>query len=220
MEETSRTTTSTTMVALTPQNFHQWLKELKGIAEKANVWTYTDPDGKKEAPTAIEQIHEKFQTLRQPPPKQKIEKWVADWENLKSEIIDKNITGFGTEAIFAHEFLKSGKKWAPSFYETWVRRLGVAEEAVEFFATTRQYRLAVRLHSNESKYSSRGQANTASLQGQPPQHDTQQPQKATGGKESKSKEEWLATRKCVCGLVHLFNKCPHLVQSIRPPRWP
>lgn len=35
----------TIMIALTPQNFHIWLKELKGIAEKVKVWEFVDPDG-------------------------------------------------------------------------------------------------------------------------------------------------------------------------------
>lgn len=66
-------------------------------------------------------------------------------------------------------------------------------------------------------------ANAASLQGQ---EQMQQPQETanqeTGNQnkgKSKSKEERLATKKCVCGLVHLFEKCPHLVQSNRPPGW-
>lgn len=37
--------TKASMVALNPQNFHQWLRELKGISEKAHVWEYVDPDG-------------------------------------------------------------------------------------------------------------------------------------------------------------------------------
>ena len=30
------------MMILTPQNFHQWLKELKGVAEKVKVWEFVD----------------------------------------------------------------------------------------------------------------------------------------------------------------------------------
>ena len=33
------------MVALIPRNFHQWLKELTGIAGKEKVWEFVDSDG-------------------------------------------------------------------------------------------------------------------------------------------------------------------------------
>ena len=46
--------TKTSMVALTPQNFHTWLKELKGIAEKAKVWEYVDPNGQKQQPESAD----------------------------------------------------------------------------------------------------------------------------------------------------------------------
>ena len=35
-------TSKTIMIALTSQNFHQWLRELKDITKKINVWKYVD----------------------------------------------------------------------------------------------------------------------------------------------------------------------------------
>ena len=67
----------------------------------------------------IEQLHEKFLALKTPPIKDKIEAWVADWENIKGQIVELNVTGlFGSETKFINEFLQSGKKWAPNFCET------------------------------------------------------------------------------------------------------
>ena len=91
-----------------------------------------------------EQLHEQFLALKTPPIKDKIEAWVADWENIKGQIIELNVTGlFGSETIFINEYLQSGKKWAPNFCENWVMQHRAAKTTVEFYETTREYRIAV-----------------------------------------------------------------------------
>ena len=40
----------TTMTAFNPKTFHLWIKEVKGIAIKAKVWDYVDPEGSKPEP--------------------------------------------------------------------------------------------------------------------------------------------------------------------------
>ena len=117
--------------------------------------------------TVIEQLHEQFLALTTPPIKGKIGAWVADWENIKGEIVELNVTGlFGSETIFINEFLQSGKKWGPNFCENWVMQHRAAKTTVEFYETTREYRLAVESFLNEAKSTSRNQANAAPLQGQ------------------------------------------------------
>lgn len=104
-----------------------------------------------------EQIHDKYRTLQQLPSMQKIEKWVADWENFFREIVDRSLIGlYGNEAIFVNKFLKSEKQWTPSFCETWVRSLRAAKSPVKFYETAKEYRIAVELHLDETKDSSRG----------------------------------------------------------------
>ena len=39
-----------TMTPLNPRNFHLWIREVKGVAKKAKVWEYVDPDGDREEP--------------------------------------------------------------------------------------------------------------------------------------------------------------------------
>ena len=46
MEETNKAT----MIALTPKNYHLWIRELQGISKKAKVWQYVDPNGSKPEP--------------------------------------------------------------------------------------------------------------------------------------------------------------------------
>lgn len=36
----------TSVISLTPKNFHIWIEEVKSIALKAKVWEYVDPVGK------------------------------------------------------------------------------------------------------------------------------------------------------------------------------
>lgn len=104
-----------------------------------------------------EQIFDRYRTLQHPPPKPKIEKWVADWENLFWEIVDRNLIKlYGNEAIFANQFLKAGKKWAPSFCETWVRSLRAAKRSVKFNETAKEYRIAVEAHLDDVEGSSWG----------------------------------------------------------------
>ena len=101
-------------------------------------------------------MHEQFLALKPPPIKGKIEAWVADWENIKGQIVELNVTGlFGSETIFINEFLQSGKKWAPNFCENWVMQHRAAKTTVEFYETTREYRLAVESFLNEAKSTSR-----------------------------------------------------------------
>jgi hypothetical protein len=325
--------TKTTMIALTPKNYHLWIKELQGIAEKAKVWAYVDPDGTKAEPQegeypdvsdyqvpqpqqlaggvglsqiltkpadkyselsdvqkeeykmdismfkmkekqadkvaqglrivdnalkhsarsyippnkmagsvreivkilasrykrsddqVMEQLHEQFQVLKNAPVKGKIEAWVADWENIKGQIVDMNVTGiFGSDTIFINEFLQAGKKWAPNFCENWVMQHRAAKTTVEFYETTREYRLAVEAFLVNDSKSSRGQANAATLQGQTQEQTKKKGQsKASQPEDGQSKEEKeraiFKDKKCVCGVVHLFRDCPYIVSTGRQSGW-
>lgn len=46
MEDTSKHT----IMALTPKNFHWWIREVESFASDAKVWKYVDPDGNTDAP--------------------------------------------------------------------------------------------------------------------------------------------------------------------------
>jgi hypothetical protein len=39
------------IISLTPKNYHKWIKEIQGLAVRANVWEYVDPQGTKQEPT-------------------------------------------------------------------------------------------------------------------------------------------------------------------------
>jgi hypothetical protein len=44
-------TKTSTIISLTPKNYHKWIKEIQGLAVRANVWEYVDPQGTKQEPT-------------------------------------------------------------------------------------------------------------------------------------------------------------------------
>lgn len=169
----------------------------------------------------IEQFHIQFQSLKNAPAKDKIEQWVADWENMRSLIINNESTGlFGSETIFIDEFLRAGRKWAPNFCDSWVQQKDAANLIPEFFDTARHYRMAVEKTLNQDRLSSRSSANAATLQGH-----SQPGQKSEGGDNSDGKkrnrweQELLKRTKCVCKEKHLFRECPYIMISARPSGW-
>ncbi len=59
----------------------------------------------------IEQIHERYQELKILLSKQKIEQWISDWKNLRSDMISQNLAStFESDVIFVNEFLGAGRK--------------------------------------------------------------------------------------------------------------
>jgi predicted NAD-dependent protein-ADP-ribosyltransferase YbiA (DUF1768 family) len=39
---------TSTIISLTPKNYHKWIKEIQDLAVRANVWEYVDPQGTKQ----------------------------------------------------------------------------------------------------------------------------------------------------------------------------
>jgi hypothetical protein len=158
-----------------------------------------------------EQLHEKFQALKQSSFKNQIETWVADWENLRSRILAFGIKDFfGSETMFVEEFLIAGRKWASTFCDNWILQKRAAGRNVHFAETAREYRNAVKKGLKIV-----GHANAATLQDQP--QPQSQPQKSTfsissGGDRS-------GKRQCVCGVMHDWKNCEHIVKSVRSSNW-
>ncbi len=302
----------TTIISLTPKNYHKWIKEIEGIATRANVWEYVNPKGiklkskemkysdiseykvasennrpaqsyreltaaQKEAyqmnitvykmrekqvlkiahgmrivdnalkcsarsyiPSdemtsscrdiikilaaryelinnqIIEQIQEKFHDLKAwPLIKDKIEEWVIKWENLRGQIVKMGIMSlFGSDVIYTKEFLKTGRKWAFDFCDSWVREHKAAGREIDFFHITREYRNEMNVTLKIDRFD---QVNVVIL------HDKTQDQSAQTGDGQKSshscesdhKDEKFKERRCVCGEMHLFKECLYIVISAR-----
>ncbi len=132
---------------------------------------------------------------------------------------------FGDDAIFVSEFLRAGRRWAPTFCDNWENQLEAAEKSVDFFKITRAYRLVV-IRENQS--SSRSTANAATLQGITQEQSAKGESFNQDGQRSinkgKSKEHNHSTNqkgdgKCICGEEHPFKKCPYIVKSNRKRGW-
>ena len=92
-----------------------------------------------------------------------------------------------------------------------MQSLTIALRFVKFYKIIKQYRIVVERHFQKTKDIFRvDMTNVTSLQDQ-----EQQSQK----KGKSSKKAWLAIKKCVCGLIYLFEKCLHIVQSNQSFDW-
>ncbi len=64
----------------------------------------------------VEQIHAQWRALKNPSVKDKIEPWIADWENLRLQMISLKLDEtFEDDTIFVSEFLRAEHKWALIF---------------------------------------------------------------------------------------------------------
>ena len=208
-------------------------------AIKASARTYIPPDRMESSVREIlqllanrykrsddeitEQLFEQLQQLKLPSTKGKVESWVAEWKNMRNMIIERNMEGiFGSETIFVKKFLKAGRTWAPNFCDNWVQQKRAAERSIEFFQTTRQFRLAVEESISQAKSVVRGQANSATLQEVPQDQEGSTNQKSsnqsTNRKNNRNKSD-DRDRTCVCEKTHLFKLCPYIHTSNRPSNW-
>ena len=175
----------------------------------------------------IEQMNQHIQTLKTPPTRTRIKTWIADWKNVKNQIDQIGASvAFGSEEIFVDEFLKAGRTWASAFCDTWVRIKQNSFQSVNFFETTRQYRMTVNAVFTESRFqASRAQNNAASWQGkdQGQGHDQKneafrldQTHRNSSQTDNRPHDEKHKEKECLCKKIHLFKNCPYMTTSARP----
>jgi hypothetical protein len=158
-----------------------------------------------------EQIHEKFQALKQLSFKNQIETWVANWENLKSRILTFDIKNFfDFETMFVEKFLIVDRKWASTFCDNWVLQKRTTERNVHFEDTIREYRNAVKKILKIIKH-----ANIIILQNQ--SQSQSQSQKSTFSISTKNDKS--DKRQCSCENMHDWKKCEHIVKSVKSSNW-
>jgi hypothetical protein len=90
------------------------------------------------------QLHETWRARKTSFVKTKIEQWIADWKNLKQEMIDLKLAEtFDNDVIFVNEFLTAERKWASNFCNNWKNQHKTADKDIEFFKTIKTYKEAV-----------------------------------------------------------------------------
>lgn len=172
-----------------------------------------------------DQIYHQYQTLKTAPVKGKIETWVGEWEAIKTQIDQQGIEGnFGGEVLITKEFLKAGRCWAPMFCDHWVLQKKASNQEIKFFETTREYRIQVQETLADPKI--KHHAHAATLQGASQASDQTSPEnqdqkKGSGGNKRgyKYDDKQHEGKKCVCGEVHVFRKCPYINKEVRPSGW-
>jgi hypothetical protein len=95
------------------------------------------------------QLHETWRALKTSSVKIKIEQWIANWKNLKQEMIDLKLAEtFNNDVIFVNEFLTAERKWVSNFCDNWKNQHKTADKDIEFFKTIRTYKKAVQKESS------------------------------------------------------------------------
>jgi hypothetical protein len=157
------------------------------------------------------QIHEKFQALKQSSFKNQIEIWVANWENLKSRILSLNIKNFfDFETMFVEKFLTADRKWVFMFCDNWILQKRATLRNVHFEETIREYKNAAKKNLKIVEH-----ANVATFQNQ----SQSQSKKSTSSICSDHHDEEDKARQCICDCMHDWNKCDHILKSIRSSNW-
>jgi hypothetical protein len=158
-----------------------------------------------------EQLHKTWRALKASSVKVKIEQWIADWENLRQEMIDlKLVETFDNDVIFVSEFLTAERKWAFNFCDNWENQHKTTDKDIEFFKTIRTYREVVQ---KESSMSFNRTANVATLQKQ------SQNEKKKNNKDADKRNVKKRDRKCLCLKMHLFEECVYICKSTRSSEW-
>ncbi len=160
--------------------------------------------------TIKEQLHETWRALKASSVKVKIEQWIANWGNLRQEMIDLKLAEtFDNDVIFVSEFLTAERKWASNFCDNWENQHKTADKDIEFFKTIRTYKEVVQ---KESSMSSNKTANVATLQEQ-----TQNEKKKNNKIDKRNVKK--RDRKCLCLEMHLFEECVYICKSTRSSEW-
>ncbi|KAL9119402.1 MAG: hypothetical protein Q9187_004045 [Circinaria calcarea] len=84
MEDTYIATTRVTVTALTPNNYRQWIEDIKGFALQHEVWEYVDPEGTEVAPTAPKypRVTDYYRDVVQPGAAVPVRTRCADYDDL------------------------------------------------------------------------------------------------------------------------------------------
>ena len=90
----------------------------------------------------IEAVKARYRSLCTPPTKDKVQKWIVEWERLRYDIVSLKI-GEISEQQMTLDFLRAGSKWVGIWAEIWPIGLRTAGRPIEFFDTAKEYRAKV-----------------------------------------------------------------------------
>jgi hypothetical protein len=157
------------------------------------------------------QIQKKFQTLKQSSFKNQIEIVITNWKNLRSRILILNIKNFfDFETMFVEKFLIADRKWTSTFCVNWIMQKKTIEKNVHFEETIREFKNIVKKRLKIVEH-----VNVVIFQNQ----SQSQSKKSTLSICSDHHENNDKTRQCIYDCMHDWNKCDHILKSIKSSNW-
>ncbi len=165
-------------------------------------------------------LHDQYHALKTSLVKTKIEHWISEWENLRSEMINQNVKNtFENDVIFVYEFLRADKKWVFVFCEIWKIQHRAAEKNLSFFKTTRAYRNAYENFLKDDKSAERGIVEAAMLQEVSQNDANSQIDSKNDEQNDDQNDKNDKENSCVCDQVHHFRKWSYIVSENWKPGW-
>jgi hypothetical protein len=112
--------------------------------------------------------------------------------------------------MFVEEFLIADRKWISTFCDNWIMQKRTTERNVYFEEKIREYKNAAKKRLKTVEH-----VNVVTLQNQ----SQSQSKKSTLSICSDHHEKSDKARQCICNCMHDWNKCDHILKSIRSLNW-
>jgi hypothetical protein len=161
------------------------------------------------------ELTQRYQKLKKAPHGQNVETWLQQWERTFTECKELNLPVVSDD-LPIYDFLQAISDVSPEFSNVWTVNLQTKEADGE--ALPDLYRIVELFRNHQRLYNAQKGRNStfpASYQGKSLEDSDKTPEKTLDEKKDSEKKK----RPCVCGLDHRFEKCPYLIESIRPKDW-
>lgn len=151
-------------------------------------------------------IQERYQKLAAKPANQNMSSWLSEWEKVLSVCTELNMTQY-TGYMGTRTFLMALKKIESQYASIQLDRL-LEDSKLSVFNEISRYR------KHWESLSQREQKNIfATFKGQSSDQSNSDSANQNRGFERPKRDD------CPCGERHLFDKCPYVIESIRPKGW-
>lgn len=163
-------------------------------------------DMKPSIETRMNQIEEKYQKLAAKPANQSVSSWLSEWQKVLSVCAELKMTQY-TGYMGTRSFLTALKKIEPQYANIRLDRLLEDNKLNVFDEISRYQRHWESLSQKEQK------SIFTTFKGQSSNQSNSDSANQNRGIKRLKRDD------CPCGEKHLFDKCPYVIESMRPREW-